>query len=101
MRHMLIEIHWSDDDTLEKFDRATVSGRLSVLPQNYDVRHWRILLKKCSRPVLPRDSLELWRQGDSGDDGRSARDAGESFLRILSRRVCAVQSHAARDRSVR
>jgi hypothetical protein len=63
------------------------------------VRTWRILLKKCSRAALPCDSLELWQQGDSGDDGRSGRDAGESFLRILPQRVRAVQSHASRDRS--
>lgn len=41
MRHMVIEIHRGDDNTLEKFDRATAPGCLSVLPQHYDVSSWR------------------------------------------------------------
>src|SRR5215471_6838643 len=44
------------------------------------------------RPRCFRNSLGLWRQGDSDDDGGSARGAGEPFLRILPRRVRAVQS---------
>jgi hypothetical protein len=51
------------------------------MPQRPHVSFWRISLKKCSRPAVRCDSLELWRQGDSAMMGE-----GEPFLLKIAKR---------------